>query len=162
MARNRKPPLDERLRRYGLAQDVSRGLSRGIDHLPVGDLTKMALKMKSGEAVAVIAETSAAVATAATVAAREGVEAFQQQRASQQTTGQPGATATDGVKHATSTPPKSFPWQKPADRPTSWPDDPGNPDLAARLERLRDLHAAGHLTDDEYARAKAKVLGLDD
>ena len=159
MARNRKPPLDERLRRYGLAQDVSRGLSRGIDHLPVGDLTRMALKMKSGEAVAVIAETSAAVAAAATVAAREGVDAFQQQRASQL---QKGPTVSpDGTKPSGAAPSKAFPWHKPADPAASWPDDPANPDLSARLERLRDLHVAGHLTDDEYAKAKAKMLGLD-
>ena len=177
MAKNRKPPLDERLSRYDLARDVSQGLSRGIDHLPVGDLTKMALKMKSGEAVAVLAETSAAVAAAATTAAREGVEAFHHARAESATPG--------GAKHATPGPqtapsgaaPAAASWQTTADPgPTSpqappqtpaqpWasagPDATVGPDLTARLERLRDLHTAGHLDDDEYRSAKAKLLGLD-
>jgi hypothetical protein len=36
---------------------------------------------------------------------------------------------------------------------------PGN-DETAELERLTDLHAHGALTDDEFAAAKARVLGL--
>jgi hypothetical protein len=32
-------------------------------------------------------------------------------------------------------------------------------DLAAQLQRLGDLHAAGTLTDDEFAAAKARLLG---
>jgi voltage-gated potassium channel len=32
-------------------------------------------------------------------------------------------------------------------------------DVAAQLERLVGLHADGHLTDEEYAAAKAKVVG---
>jgi hypothetical protein len=31
-------------------------------------------------------------------------------------------------------------------------------DIAARLGSLADLHTQGHLTDEEYASAKAKVL----
>jgi membrane protease subunit (stomatin/prohibitin family) len=32
-------------------------------------------------------------------------------------------------------------------------------DLAAQIQRLGDLHAAGTLTDDEFAAAKARLLG---
>jgi hypothetical protein len=33
------------------------------------------------------------------------------------------------------------------------------PDATAELERLAQLHQSGALTDDEFAAAKAKVLG---
>lgn len=33
-------------------------------------------------------------------------------------------------------------------------------DTLAQIERLADLHGAGALTDEEYAAAKAKILGL--
>jgi multidrug resistance efflux pump len=33
------------------------------------------------------------------------------------------------------------------------------PDAAAELERLAQLHQSGALTDEEFAAAKAKVLG---
>jgi hypothetical protein len=29
-----------------------------------------------------------------------------------------------------------------------------------RLRELSDMHAQGHLTDDEFAAAKRKILGL--
>jgi len=32
-------------------------------------------------------------------------------------------------------------------------------DLTSRLQQLADLHARGELTDEEYAAAKARVLG---
>jgi hypothetical protein len=35
----------------------------------------------------------------------------------------------------------------------------GSLDLTARLQQLADLHARGELTDEEYAAAKARVLG---
>ncbi len=36
--------------------------------------------------------------------------------------------------------------------------NPAQPDLIAQLNQLRDLHTAGALTDDEFSRAKARVL----
>jgi hypothetical protein len=36
---------------------------------------------------------------------------------------------------------------------------PAGDDTVARLKQLADLHAAGALTDDEFAQAKAKLLG---
>jgi hypothetical protein len=36
---------------------------------------------------------------------------------------------------------------------------PAADDLAAQIQRLGDLHAAGTLTDDEFAAAKARLLG---
>ncbi|HMF83570.1 MAG TPA: SHOCT domain-containing protein [Acidimicrobiia bacterium] len=35
-------------------------------------------------------------------------------------------------------------------------------DPLARVRELADLHQSGALTDDEFAAAKARVLGLDD
>jgi Short C-terminal domain len=36
---------------------------------------------------------------------------------------------------------------------------PAADDLAAQIQRLGDLHAAGTLTDDEFAAANARLLG---
>jgi hypothetical protein len=36
---------------------------------------------------------------------------------------------------------------------------PAPPDAADQIEHLAQLHASGVLTDDEFASAKAKVLG---
>jgi hypothetical protein len=49
-----------------------------------------------------------------------------------------------------------------ADEPPPAPPPPapasGNDDIG-ELQRLADLHSSGALTDDEFAAAKAKVLG---
>jgi putative oligomerization/nucleic acid binding protein len=37
---------------------------------------------------------------------------------------------------------------------------PAAPDQTAKLKELADLHASGALTDEEFAAAKAKLLGL--
>jgi len=37
---------------------------------------------------------------------------------------------------------------------------PAPPDSADQLEHLGQLHASGVLTDEEFASAKAKVLGI--
>jgi hypothetical protein len=37
---------------------------------------------------------------------------------------------------------------------------PAPPDSADELEHLGQLHASGVLTDEEFASAKAKVLGI--
>jgi membrane protease subunit (stomatin/prohibitin family) len=39
------------------------------------------------------------------------------------------------------------------------PAAPAADDLAAQIQRLGDLHAVGTLTDDEFAAAKARLLG---
>jgi Short C-terminal domain len=39
------------------------------------------------------------------------------------------------------------------------PAAPEADDLVTQLQRLGDLHAAGTLTDDEFAAAKARLLG---
>jgi hypothetical protein len=39
------------------------------------------------------------------------------------------------------------------------PQPPTPVDPAARLRQLGELHASGALTDDEFATAKAQVLG---
>jgi hypothetical protein len=36
---------------------------------------------------------------------------------------------------------------------------PAGDDLAAKIQQLADLHAQGILTDEEFAEAKAKLLG---
>ncbi|MBS1991529.1 MAG: SHOCT domain-containing protein [Cyanobacteria bacterium SZAS LIN-3] len=40
------------------------------------------------------------------------------------------------------------------------PSNGGKADMAKDLERLRELHDAGVLTDEEFKAAKAKLLGL--
>jgi Short C-terminal domain len=49
------------------------------------------------------------------------------------------------------------PQYAPADAPPAEPDDP-----IARLKELAALHGSGALTDDEFAAAKARVLGPDE
>ena len=40
------------------------------------------------------------------------------------------------------------------------PPAPAEPDQNAELQNLANLHAQGVLTDEEFAAAKAKVLGI--
>ena len=42
--------------------------------------------------------------------------------------------------------------------PVAAPGPPAGADVASQLSRLADLKAQGHLTDAEFAAAKAKVL----
>jgi hypothetical protein len=45
-------------------------------------------------------------------------------------------------------------------RREEWDDDQSQPEgLDDRLKKLADLHAAGELTDEEFARAKENLLG---
>jgi hypothetical protein len=39
------------------------------------------------------------------------------------------------------------------------PNDPSNPEISAQLSRLARLHSTGSLSDDEFAQAKAAILG---
>jgi len=47
----------------------------------------------------------------------------------------------------------------PAAAPAPAPAAPGDDDTITRLQKLADLHTAGALTDEEFAAAKAQVLG---
>ena len=47
-------------------------------------------------------------------------------------------------------------YAQPAPAPAAASED----DMSAQLKRLGDLHASGVLTDEEFAAAKAKVLGI--
>jgi len=47
----------------------------------------------------------------------------------------------------------------PVASPPSAPADPAGEDLIARLQQLASLHSAGALTDEEFAAAKASILG---
>lgn len=40
------------------------------------------------------------------------------------------------------------------------PAAPAGDDQTAQIEKLADMHAKGLLTDDEFAAAKAKALGI--
>jgi len=40
------------------------------------------------------------------------------------------------------------------------PTAPGGDDTAAKLQELAELHAKGVLSDEEFAAAKAKALGI--
>ncbi|GEK20181.1 hypothetical protein [Cellulomonas xylanilytica] len=133
-----KPSIDERLRRLGMAKDLQRAMAAGIGRLPVSDTTKSSLTSTSATAVAVVGETTVALAKGAVeagkgavTAAKEGTETFQRTRHEQ-------ATASYVV-------------------PEPVVDDRTD-DVTTRLERLSRLHRDGHLDDVEYAEAKARVI----
>jgi hypothetical protein len=44
--------------------------------------------------------------------------------------------------------------------PAPPPPAPTQDTQADEIQRLADMHAAGNLTDEEFAAAKAKVLGI--
>ena len=128
-----KAPLDERLRRLGIAHDVQRLMAAGIERLPLNETTKTGLTSKSATAVVVVGETGVALAKGAfeagkgaASAAKDGAETFQRTR----------------HEHSASVPPTT----------------PAPADVTARLERLAQLHRDGLLDDDEYREAKAKVI----
>ena len=132
-------PIDERLRRLGMAKDLQRAMAAGIRKLPVSDTTKDSLTSKTATAVVVVGETGVALAKGAVeagkgavTAAKDGTEAFQRTRQEQAT-----STVSPGSP----------------DRPVD--------DVTTRLERLSRLHRDGHLDDVEYAEAKAKVIAGD-
>lgn len=142
-----RPRLDARLQRHGIARDVHRGLAKGIDFLPVSESTKQMLTTRSGEAVAFAAETGTALANGAVVAgkgavdaAREGYHAFETKREEEAAAAKrPFAIVEPSTEQET-------------------PGPEGDGDLLARLERLGELRAAGHLSDEEFAAAKARLL----
>ncbi|AEE47545.1 hypothetical protein Celf_3433 [Cellulomonas fimi ATCC 484] len=149
-----RPRLDARLQRHGIARDVHRGLSKGIDFLPVSESTKAMLTTRSGEVVAFAAETGTALANGAVVAgkgavdaAREGYHAFETKREEEAAAAKRPFAIVEPVTDAA---PESA-------AATAGPDG-GEGDLLARLERLGQLRDAGHLSDEEFATAKARLL----
>jgi len=50
--------------------------------------------------------------------------------------------------------------QQYAPEPQYAPEAPAEEDSTAQLQKLAALHTQGVLTDDEFAAAKAKILGL--
>jgi hypothetical protein len=50
--------------------------------------------------------------------------------------------------------------QMAAQAPAPAPAAPAQDELTAKLEQLANLHAQGILSDEEFASAKAKALGL--
>ncbi len=139
----KKRSLEERLQRHGRAREVSDALGKGIDRLPVNELTRTMLKYKSRELAVTLAETG----TALSAAARDGAETFQQTRA-QERRPDGGHEAQQAAARGGGAGDRSAPAAS-------------TDDVSARLERLAALHADGHLDDREYLAAKAKVLGLD-
>ena len=148
MSTDDKASLDERLKRLGIASDVHRLMAAGIERLPVSEPTKSSLTSKSATAVVVVGETGVALAKGAVTAAKDGVEEFQRTLHEQSAPPQQGAHAQESAQ------PSAEP--SPAPEPTS--TDDADLDVTTRLERLSDLHRAGHLNDEEYRDAKAKVL----
>lgn len=45
-----------------------------------------------------------------------------------------------------------------ASKPSAQPSLPPAPELTAKLRELAEMHAAGQLTDEEFAAAKGKLL----
>ena len=85
----------------------------------------------------------AAGATTATIAYRAG-----QRRAEQDVYNEQAQAAYE----ATQAPPPAYAAPAPAAAP--------EPDTIAELERLSRLHESGALSDEEFAAAKARVLGV--
>ncbi|MCR6689462.1 SHOCT domain-containing protein [Cellulomonas sp.] len=137
MTKNRKPPVAERLARYPLARDLGGAIGRGVDKLPVGEVTRATIKIKSGEVVAAAAETSAALAAGAGAAVKAGRDGF--------------VATRDEQRHAPSATPAPAPG-------STTIEVPAPASLVDQLERLQRLHTQGHLSDDEYAHAKAALL----
>ena len=82
------------------------------------------------------------VAAVAGVAHHRGSQQAQQQDAQQQAAYDAGAAAAQQ---------QAAPAAPPA---------PAEDDQMAQLQKLADMHNSGILTDDEFAAAKAKALGL--
>lgn len=151
--------LDARLQRHGFARDVHRGLSKGIGFLPVSDETKSMLTTRSGEAVAIAAETGVALANGAVVAgkgavdaAREGYHAFEEKREEEAAAAKRPFSVVAAPREPTNT-------DEASSAPTAATTGPeGEGDLLERLERLGSLRAAGHLSDAEFEAAKARLL----
>ncbi len=140
MSTDDKASLDERLRRLGIAPEVHRMMAVGIGKLPVRESTKTSLTSASATAVVVVGETGVALAKGAVeagkgaaTAAKDGAEVFQR-------------TLHEHV--ATSA----------GQQPSDGSAESETADVTTRLERLGRLHADGHLDDDEYRAAKARVL----
>lgn len=65
--------------------------------------------------------------------------------------GKRGAQAAEGEQQAAAPPPSQAP------PPDGAPEDP----TTEKINELVQLHASGALTDEEFAAAKAKALGID-
>ena len=137
----KKVSLEERLQKHPTAREVGDALSKGIDMLPVAELTRTMLKFKTAEVVVTLAETGAALSAAA----REGADTFQAAR-DEEAGREPRGPQGSGQQRSGA--------PRPGSADTS-------DDLSVRLERLARLHAEGHLSDREYLAAKSKVLGFD-
>ena len=61
-------------------------------------------------------------------------------------------------KYDEQAPPEPAPAPPPEDEPAQ--EAPPEDDLTARVQQLAALHSQGLLTDDEFAAAKAKALGI--
>lgn len=111
--------------------------------------------------VGTMARTAVIAGTAsATVGAVQGRQAGKQQAAAQQQAAQQAAFESqqqlaemqaqmDAMKAQQAPPPP----------PAPAPAAEGSDDLMGQLTKLADLKAAGVLTEDEFAAAKAKLLG---
>ncbi len=64
--------------------------------------------------------------------------------------GERGENAAENESQAAAPPPAQAP------APTAAPEDP----TAEKINELAQLHASGALTDEEFAAAKAKALGI--
>ncbi|WP_456845822.1 hypothetical protein [Cellulomonas sp. P5_C6] len=128
MNSDERASLEERLHRLGIAQDVQRLMAAGIGKLPVKDTTKDSLTSRSATAVVVVGETGVALTKGAVEAGKGAATA--------------GADA----------------FQRSKQEHVSGHPVPPVDDVTTRLERLSRLHADGHLDDDEYRDAKARVI----
>ena len=109
----------------------------------------MGLMMRRRRPIARLAVGAAVAGTAYHV----GKKGAQQDQYNQQ-----AAAAYDATQQAP--PPPQYAPPPPPPAPVAAPAAPAGSDATADLERLASLHASGALTDEEFAAAKAKALGL--
>jgi hypothetical protein len=102
---------------------------------------------------AVVAGTATAVSGAVSgkqqAAAQQQAEAQQYEAEQQQAAMQQAAADAVAAQQAAA----------PTPAPTAAASDAGSSDVIAQLQQLADLKAQGVLSDEEFANAKAKLLG---
>lgn len=106
---------------------------------------------------AVIAGTASATVGAVNSRAQKKAMAQQQDAAQQQQMAEMQAQL-DQMQQQQAAPPAPAPAPA-APAPAAAPATAGGDDLMAQLEKLAQLKAAGVLSDEEFAAAKAKLLG---
>ncbi len=105
-----------------------------------------------------MARTAVITGTAnATTAAMQNHQMRKMEQAREQAAMESQAQLADMQRQVQQAAPPPPPAPAPAPQPAA--PAAGGDDLTAKIQQLADLHTQGVLTDDEFAAAKAKLLG---